>query len=121
MINRKRKAAAVVNKMTKNNRIWIGVTLLIVLAFNYGIFSFPLYSKAASLNDKATIMLMDKVKSGKVLKGSEDEYILDIFRREKAALDRKLLILNSLAISLAIIIGSWIAFGFFSRRNQDKK
>lgn len=103
--------------MTRSKRIWIGVTLLIVLAFNYSVFGFPLYRKAASLNDKATVMLMNKIKSGKVLKGSDDEYILDIFRREKIAIDRKLLVLNSLAISFAIIIGSWVVFGLVSRRN----
>lgn len=103
--------------MTRSKRIWIGVTLLIILAFNYSIFGFPLYRKAVSLNDKATVMLMNKIKSGKVLKGSDDEYILDIFRREKIAIDRKLLVLNSLAISFAIIIGSWVVFGLVSRRN----
>lgn len=102
--------------MTKNTRIWIGITLFMILAFNYGIFGLPLYSKAASLNDKATVMLMNKIKSGKILKGSDDEYILDIFRREKAAIDRKLLMLNSLAISFAIIIGSWVLFGLVTRR-----
>lgn len=44
--------------MTKNTRVWVGMTLLIVLAFNYGIFGIPLYRKEASLNDKATVMAM---------------------------------------------------------------
>jgi len=97
--------------------MWTGVTLIIILAFNYSIFGFPLYRKAASLNDKSTVMLMKQIKSGSLLKGAEEDYILDIFRREKAAIDRKLLILNAAAATLLILITSWMVFGLlFSKR-----
>ncbi len=103
--------------MTTNARMWTGVTLIIVLAFNYSIFGFPLYRKAASIHDKSTTMLMKQIKSGNVLKGAEEDYILDIFRREKASIDTKLVILNAAAMTLFIIITSWMVFGFlFAKR-----
>jgi hypothetical protein len=97
--------------------MWTGVTLIIILAFNYSIFGFPLYRIRSSLNDKSTVMLMKQIKSGSLLKGAEEDYILDIFRREKAAIDRKLLILNAAAATLLILITSWMVFGLlFSKR-----
>ena len=103
--------------MTRKARLWIGATLIIILAFNYGVIGMPLIRKAVSLNDKATTMLMAKVKSGHVLRSSsEEEYLYDIFRREKAAIDTKLVILNAVGITLLIIIASWTAFGLIIKK-----
>ena len=103
--------------MTRNGRIWAGITLLVVMAFNYGLIGLPLYRKAANLNDKATSMLVKKVKSGNVLRTSaEEDYILEIFRREKASIDKKLFILNAVALTLVILVGSWTVFGFVHKK-----
>lgn len=105
--------------MSKNARIWVGVTLLFVLAFNYGLIGLPLYRKAANLNDKATTMMIKKVKSGHALRTSaEEDYILEIFRREKISIDKKLFVLNAVALTLAIIVGSWTAFGLMSNKKR---
>ncbi|GEM_PF-1067589 len=98
--------------MTRKARLWTGATLIIILAFNYGIIGMPLIRKAASLNDKATTMLMKKIKTGNALRtSSEEDYILDIFRREKEAITRKLVILNAISLTFVVIIGSWTLFG----------
>ena len=98
--------------MTRKARLWTGATLIIILAFNYGIIGMPLIHKAISLNDKATTIMMAKIKAGNALRtSSEEDYILDIFRREKESITRKLVILNTIALTFVIIIGSWTLFG----------
>ncbi|MDP3804848.1 MAG: hypothetical protein Q8Q87_04785 [Candidatus Omnitrophota bacterium] len=105
--------------ISRNARLWIGVTLLTMLAVNYGIIGLPLYRKAASLHDKATTVLIKQIKSGNALKTSaEEEYILEIFRREKGSIDRKLLILNSAAVTIVIIIVSWTGFGLLVSKKK---
>ena len=98
--------------MTRKARLWIGATLILILAFNYGIFGMPLIRKAMSINDKATKMLMTKIKSGNVLRSSsEEDYVFDIFRREKETITRKLVILNAISLTILVVIGSWTLFG----------
>lgn len=105
--------------MTRNARVWTGITLFIVMAFNYGLIGLPLYRKAANLNDKATTMMIKKVKSGNALRTSaEEDYILDIFRREKSAIDKKLFILNAAALTLTILVGSWTVFGLYINKRK---
>ena len=98
--------------MTRKARLWIGATLVLILAFNYGLFGMPLIRKAMSLNDKTTTMLMGRVKAGHSLRTSaEEEYLLDIFRREKASIAWKLVMVNAASLTILIIIGSWTLFG----------
>ena len=79
----------------------------------------PLVTKAMSLNDKSTTMLMNKVKSGHALRtSSEEEYILDIFRREKAAIAWKLVIVNVVSLTIAIAIVSWTLFGLVTQKKK---
>ncbi|MDD5428931.1 MAG: hypothetical protein PHI58_06860 [Candidatus Omnitrophica bacterium] len=106
--------------MTKKARLWTGVTLIIILAFNYGIIGLPMIRKAISLNDKSTKILMAKIKSGNALRSSsEEEYILDIFRREKEAITRKLIVLNAISLTFVVVIASWTLFGLVI--GKDKK
>lgn len=104
--------------MSRRARIWIGITLLAVLAFNYVAIGFPLIKRVSSIEDKSKSILVSQVKSGKVFKNTEDEYILDILKREKRAIDKKIFILNIVSISALIIIASWTVFGliFYKRR-----
>ena len=105
--------------MTRKARLWTGATLILILAFNYGIIGMPLIRKAASLNDKATTMLMAKIKSGNVLRtSSEEDYILDVFRREKEAITRKLVVLNASSLTIVILIASWTLFGMVGSKKK---
>ena len=105
--------------MNRKARLWTGATLVLILAFNYGLIGMPLIRKAISLNDKTTTMLMAKVKAGHSLRtSSEEEYILDIFRRERESVIRKLVIVNAIALTCIIIIGSWTLFGLVVPRKK---
>ncbi|MDO8525061.1 MAG: hypothetical protein Q7S07_01050 [Candidatus Omnitrophota bacterium] len=105
--------------MTRKGRLWIGGTLILILAFNYGLIGMPLIRKAASLNDKATKILMGKIKAGHALRSSaEEDYILDIFRREKESVTRKLIVVNAIALTFVIIIGSWTLFGLVALKKK---
>lgn len=104
--------------MSRKARMWVGVTLLIVVVFNYIIVGVPLIRKASSIEDKYKTILIKQVKSGEILKGSGDEYILEIFKREKSAIDRRILILNCTAASISILVASWVVFGLLFNRKK---
>ena len=107
--------------MSNKARIWIGVTLLALVAFNYLAVSFPLYRRIGSLENKIRIMMIKQVKSGEILKNSEDNYIIDILKRETIALDRKIVIINCVAVSVAIMIISWLAYGLIVHKTGKGK
>ena len=105
--------------MTRKARLWTGATLILILAFNYGIIGMPLIRKAMSLNDKTTTMLMGRVKAGHSLRtSSEEEYILDIFMREKASIAWKLVVVNAAALTIVIAIISWTLFGLVAQKKK---
>ena len=102
--------------MTRKARLWVGLTLLLVLIFNYALIGFPLIKREASIKDQTKLILIKQVKSSKVFKNSTDDYMLDILRKEKTSLDRKILILNCVGISISILVASWVIFGLIMHR-----
>jgi hypothetical protein len=106
--------------MTRKARLWAGATLLIIMAINYAAIGVPLYRMMASLESRINIMVIRQVKSGEVLKNSEDNYIIDVLKREAINLHKKIVILNCVAVSVTVIVISWMAFGFFISR-EDKR
>ena len=102
--------------MSRNARLWVGVTLFIIIALNYSVVGFPLLRKEASLKDVSKAIYLRQIKSPDFLKGSKDEYILEVFRKEKASIERGILLLNSVAISLSIVVASWVVFGLIVKR-----
>jgi hypothetical protein len=104
--------------MTRKARIWTGATLLLVIAINYAIIGLPLMRKSASLQDKYRDILIKQVKSGTIFKDSEGEYILEVFKREKSGIERKLLVLNLAGVSLAVLIASWTVFGLIAHKKR---
>jgi hypothetical protein len=107
--------------MSKKTRIWIGTTLLVIIAFNYIAIGLPLYRKIASLENKIKVIMIKQVKSEQVFKDSEDNYIIDILKRETINLDRKIIILNCVAVSVVIIVMSWIVFGLIICREDRRR
>ncbi|MCM8760906.1 MAG: hypothetical protein NC938_04515 [Candidatus Omnitrophica bacterium] len=102
--------------MTAKARLWIGITLLIVIAINYALIGFPMMSKSLSIQNKAKAILVKQAKSTNIFKNSDDEYMLEVFRREKAAIETKITVLNSIATTVAFIVLSWTLFGLIFRR-----
>ncbi|MFA5146151.1 MAG: hypothetical protein WC515_02065 [Candidatus Omnitrophota bacterium] len=102
--------------MIRKTRIWIGATLFLVLAFNYVLIGVPLFHRKAAVEDRARAIIVKQAKADKVFKNSEEEYLLDIFRREKAGLERNILTLNGIGATLVILLASWVAFGLIVKR-----
>jgi len=104
--------------MTRKARLWTGVTIFVILALNYAAFAIPLAQRSSSIEERAMVMMREDFESGKALKGSENDYILQILKKEKWSVDRKLGTLNLVAGSLAIIIASWTLFGMIANTKR---
>jgi len=104
--------------LTSKGRAWIGITALFIIAFNYMVIGFPMIQRESTIKDQTKAILIKQVKSDTVFKNNEDEYMLDIFRREKSSLDRKLLVLNLITATLAIIAISWTVFGVIAQKRK---
>ncbi len=97
--------------MSRRPRIWIGVTLLAIILFNYLSLGIPLYKRMSYLDSKSRIFA----------KRSEDTYIVEVLKREMVTIDKKIVTLNCVAVSVAIIIASWIIFGLAVNRPDRRK
>lgn len=106
--------------MTRKARLWTGATIFAILALNYTAFAIPLAKRSSSIEERAMAMMREDFESGKALKGSENEYVLQILKKEKSSIDRKLGTLNMAAASLAIVIASWTLFGVILNRRKPK-
>jgi len=95
--------------MSRKARVWIGVTLLAIILFNYLAIGIPLYKRINSLDNKVRIFT----------KHSEDTYVVDVLKREMVTIDKKIVMLNCVAVSAAIIIMSWIIFGLVVNRGRQ--
>lgn len=120
MIKSGHKARPKVVLMSRESRLWISVTLLVIVIFNYLSIGIPLYKKTSSLEAKIKIMMIQQVKSGQLMKDTEDNYIIDILKKESLALDKKIMILNCTAVSIVIIIISWLIFGLVTHRKKER-
>lgn len=97
--------------MSRKTRVWIGVTLLAIILFNYLAIGIPLYKRMSSLDNKVRIFT----------KHSEDTYVIDVLKREMITVNKKIVALNCVAVSVAIIIMSWIIFGLVDNRPDRRK
>lgn len=104
--------------MNPKARLWIGSTILIVILLNYVLIGVPLISKSRSIQGKAKAILIKQTKSTGIFGNSDDEYLLDIFRKEKSSIDAKITILNAAAVTLAFIAASWTVFGLIFRHKR---
>ncbi|MFH0763939.1 MAG: hypothetical protein V1927_02930 [Candidatus Omnitrophota bacterium] len=102
--------------MNPKKRLWIGLTLLIVILINYALIGVPLLSKSNSIQGKAKAILIKQAKSTSFFNNSDDEYLLDIFRKEKTSIGTKITVLNSVAATLVFVAASWTIFGLIFKR-----
>lgn len=100
--------------MLRKTRMWVGMTLFAVLAINYAIIGAPLFKKSASIEGRYKAAMIKQLKSGV----TEDEYLLDMFRRERSVLARRILVLNAAALSIFVIMASWTAFGLVHKEKK---
>lgn len=97
--------------MTRKARIWIGTTMMAVVLFNYAFFSWPVYTKIASVRARYRTILMQGIKSNNTFANSSDEYMMEVLRRERESLDKRLVVYNAITVSIGIVILSWTVFG----------
>lgn len=102
--------------MTAKARLWTGATLMIVLCFNYAMFAAPLFRRSAAIAERTKAVMAVQAKSKNLFARSDDAYMLELFRKERAQIDRSFIILNSVAATFAIIITSWTLFGLVLKR-----
>lgn len=102
-------------------RVWMGLTILAVIVFNYILIGFPLFSLSRSIESKYAAAFVQQAKSGKPFTKSDESYLMDMLRREKALVDKKLLILNCVGASLMIAAASWMVFGLMVRQDRKKQ
>jgi hypothetical protein len=105
--------------VSRESRLWISITLLVIVIFNYLSVGIPLYKKTSSLQSKIKIMMIKQIKSGQLTQNTADDYIIDILKKESLALNKKITLLNCAAVSIVIIITSWLIFGLFIRRKRE--
>jgi len=102
--------------MTKKARLWIGLTILALLLFNYAAFMIPLSKRSSSLEERLNAIMVKQFNSGKILKNSEDDYVISILKKERSKVSGKIDTLNLTAASLGIIIASWTMFGLIGHK-----
>ena len=97
--------------MNRKVRLWIGGTLLAIVLFNYLSIGIPLYKRMNSLDKKVRVFT----------KNSEDAFIIDVLKKEAISIDKKIVMLNCVAVSVAIIIMSWLIFGLVVHREDRRR
>jgi hypothetical protein len=102
--------------MSNRARLWLGVTLLLALAANYIMIGAPMIRRSEALNIESRAILIKYARAGTSITGAENDYLLQIFRKEQAVLGRQILILNCASATIGLLIASWTAFGLLRRR-----
>jgi len=106
--------------MSRRARIWIGGTIIFAVVINYAIIGLPIVNKEVAIQKKYQELIVRKAKSDNPIETYGDDYLLDILRREKMSLDRKLQILNVVTATVSIFALSWIVFGLLFIRRSKK-
>jgi hypothetical protein len=97
--------------MSRKARLWLGLTLILALGINYIIIGAPMIRRSEALKIEARAILIRYAKSGTTFNDMENDYLLQIFRKEQAHLGRQILLLNCASATLGLLIISWTAFG----------
>ncbi len=102
--------------MEPRKRLWIGATLMAVIIFNYILIGAPLLSKSYSINQKTKVILVKQIRSSGIFNNMDDEYMLELFRKERSTINTKIMILNALTVTVTFLALSWTLFGLIFKR-----
>jgi hypothetical protein len=83
---------------------------------NYVIIGAPIIRMNEAIKTQTRSILLKQAKAGELFNNPQDEYLVNLFRKEKASNDRKVLLLNCVSASLAFVVLSWMIFGIAGRR-----
>jgi hypothetical protein len=92
-------------------RMWLGITFFLALAVNYIIIGAPMIRRSETLKVEARAIVVKYAKSTQTFTDMENDYLLQIFRKEQANIGRQILILNCASATLGLLIISWTVFG----------
>jgi len=97
--------------MSRKARLWIGATLFVALALNYIIIGAPLIRRSEALKIEMRALLIKYAKSSANFMDMENDYLLQVFRKEQSTLNWQILLLNCASATIALLVVSWTAFG----------
>lgn len=104
--------------MTRQGRIWAGMTVIGVIVLNYTLVGIPLFTKTSLLESHYKGILIKQAKSGMAVKGNADAYMLELLRKEREGVDKRILILNCVSASVFFVAASWTLFGVLAVRKK---
>jgi hypothetical protein len=97
--------------MSPKAKMWLGITLLLALAVNYIIIGSPMIRRSEALKVETRAILLKYAKSTQTFTDMENDYLMQVFRKEQANIGRQVLILNCASATLGLLIISWTVFG----------
>jgi hypothetical protein len=97
--------------MSRKAKLWLGITLFLALAANYIIIGAPMIRRAEALKVETRAILIRYANSGSTFTDMENDYLLQIFRKEQANIGRQILFMNCASATAGLLIISWTAFG----------
>jgi len=104
--------------MSAKARLWIGVTLLLALAINYIIIGVPVIRRSEAIKVQMKSLVIKYAKSSASFGDMEQDYLLQIFRKEQGVLEQRILILNCASATISFFVLSWMVFGLIFRRKK---
>ena len=102
--------------MSSKARMWLGITFLLALAVNYIIIGAPMIRRAEALKVEARAILIKYAKSTQTFTDMENDYLLQIFRKEQTNIGRQILILNCASATIGLLVISWTVFGILHKK-----
>jgi hypothetical protein len=102
--------------MSRKARLWAGVTLLLALALNYIIIGAPMIRRSEALKVEMRAILIKYARAGTNIASMDQDYLLQVFRKEQGSLDRQILILNCASATIGLLVISWTVFGILHSR-----
>ena len=102
--------------MSRKARLWTGATLLLALALNYIIIGAPMIRRAEALKVEMRAILIKYSKAGTNITSIDQDYLLQVFRKEQLSLERQILILNCASATIGLLVISWTVFGILHKK-----
>jgi hypothetical protein len=102
--------------MNRRTRLWIGVTLFLALAVNYIIIGAPMIRESEMIKTEMRAIMIKYAKSDTKFGELENDYHMQGLMKGRAAVSKKILLLNCASATLALLAVSWTAFGLLRRK-----
>lgn len=102
--------------MSRKARLWTGATLFLALALNYIIIGAPMIRRSEALKVEVRAILLKYAKPGSAFGDMDNDYLMQVFKKEQNSLGWQILLLNCASATLGLLVVSWTAFGLLHRK-----